>query len=58
MVTTGDNLVVIMQRNMIKNSSQSDTRTHQKTHTKRQQDKKQGTIDLQNNLKMITKCQS
>lgn len=49
MVTTGENLVVIMQRNMIKNSKKSDTRTHQNIHTKRQQDKKQETIDLKNN---------
>ena len=41
---------------MIKKSKQTDNRRHQNTQ-KRQQDKKQGTTDLQNNKKAINKME-
>ena len=54
MVTTRENPTVITSENMIK-SKHNDTSRHQNTHKKRQQDKKQGTVDLQNNQKTVNK---
>ena len=44
MVATRDKPTVITQKNMIKKSKHTDTKRPQ--NTKRQEDKKQGTMDL------------
>ena len=54
MVTTRENPTVITSENTIK-SKHNDTSRYQNTHKKRQQDKKQGTVDLQNNQKTVNK---
>ena len=46
--------MVITLKNMIKKSKHTDIKRHQNTK-KRQQDKKQGSTDLQNNQKTINK---
>ena len=51
MVTTRENYVVIIQKNMIKKSKHTDTQLHRNTQKK--QDKKQGKMDLQNNKQIV-----
>lgn len=53
MVTTRENPIVIMQNNMMKKSNHTDTKDI-KTQ-KWQQDRKQRTIDLQNDQKKLNK---
>lgn len=52
MITTKENPLEITQNNTIKKSKHNDTKNI-KMHTKRWQNKKQGTVDLQNNQKTI-----